>query len=286
MMIPASPRGATLAGLALYAPCRRRGVLLQHAARTYVRMFSGRLLPGRPVSWSPPVEDPVWRELRDTWVRAVGSFDRVATYEQPQEIFHGIALLLLDGASPRGFVKLRSVEPERLEREQELLRYAAGTELSFAVPEVIDGGQVDGWRYLMMAPLPPRPHRPAVDISLDEVVADVQRLVAAVLPRGEAPTRWEPMHGDLAPWNLREVSGRGLMLLDWEEAGWGPPGADAVLYPAAAAALSGATPTERSYELEAVRFWEDRLVAKRGEPLGQHFGRMFARSLSHMRSQM
>jgi aminoglycoside phosphotransferase (APT) family kinase protein len=38
------------------------------------------------------------------------------------------------------------------------------------------------------------------------------------------------MHGDFVPWNLREDSLRQLWLLDWEDAGWGPPLADFVRY--------------------------------------------------------
>jgi aminoglycoside phosphotransferase (APT) family kinase protein len=38
------------------------------------------------------------------------------------------------------------------------------------------------------------------------------------------------MHGDFVPWNLREDSQGQLWLLDWEDAGWGPPLADLVRY--------------------------------------------------------
>jgi len=38
-----------------------------------------------------------------------------------------------------------------------------------------------------------------------------------------------PVHGDLAPWNLRKT-GRGLALFDWEAAGWGAPGSDLEFY--------------------------------------------------------
>ena len=38
------------------------------------------------------------------------------------------------------------------------------------------------------------------------------------------------MHGDLVPWNLREDERGQLWLLDWEDAGWGPPFADVVRF--------------------------------------------------------
>jgi aminoglycoside phosphotransferase (APT) family kinase protein len=69
------------------------------------------------------------------------------------------------------------------------------------------------------------------------------------------------MHGDFTPWNLRQ-SGRTLYLVDWEQAGWGPPDADEVLYRMTAAALHigagrrGWAPGAGS--AEAVRYWADR----------------------------
>jgi aminoglycoside phosphotransferase (APT) family kinase protein len=51
------------------------------------------------------------------------------------------------------------------------------------------------------------------------------------------------MHGDLVPWNLRE-DGRGqLWLLDWEDAGWGPPFADLVRFIVAYSSLNWRSPT-------------------------------------------
>ena len=46
----------------------------------------------------------------------------------------------------------------------------------------------------------------------------------------EIPSHWQPIHGDLVPWNLREDNEGQLWLLDWEDAGWGPPLADYVRY--------------------------------------------------------
>jgi aminoglycoside phosphotransferase (APT) family kinase protein len=66
------------------------------------------------------------------------------------------------------------------------------------------------------------------------------------------------MHGDFTPWNLRRLAVGTLVLLDWEEAAWGPPAADEVLYRATAAALH----LERPLRLDApetIRFWEDRV---------------------------
>jgi aminoglycoside phosphotransferase (APT) family kinase protein len=47
------------------------------------------------------------------------------------------------------------------------------------------------------------------------------------------------MHGDLTPWNLRQRTDGTLFLIDWEDAGWAPPGADEVYYWATEGFLSG-----------------------------------------------
>ena len=59
------------------------------------------------------------------------------------------------------------------------------------------------------------------------------------------PPHWRPIHGDYVPWNLREDSSGQLWLLDWEDAGWGPPLADFVRYIVAYHSLSRwRSPTE------------------------------------------
>jgi hypothetical protein len=65
------------------------------------------------------------------------------------------------------------------------------------------------------------------------------------------------MHGDLSVWNLREaVFARSVpSLIDWEYAGWAPPGADETWYRASLAAVTGVEPPP-SAATEAVRFWE------------------------------
>ncbi len=65
------------------------------------------------------------------------------------------------------------------------------------------------------------------------------------------------MHGDLSVWNLRECVGGGPVptLVDWEYAGWGPPGADWTWYRASAAAVTGVLSPAPADE-EAALYWE------------------------------
>jgi hypothetical protein len=69
------------------------------------------------------------------------------------------------------------------------------------------------------------------------------------------------MHGDFAPWNLRQLHRNSLVLVDWEDAGWAPPGADEVFYHATQAALRHRV-AERCATDEAVQFWRERLPTK------------------------
>jgi hypothetical protein len=82
------------------------------------------------------------------------------------------------------------------------------------------------------------------------------------------------MHGDLTPWNLREAPGHGLLLYDWERAGWAPQGADEVLYGLAQAGLRGGHHTREARLLcarwpEAAAFWAARLRLRRPVDAGE-----------------
>ena len=66
------------------------------------------------------------------------------------------------------------------------------------------------------------------------------------------------MHGDFAPWNLRRTGPGELVLVDWEDAAYGPPGADEVFYQACQAAL-GMERATGSPHAEAIDYWLRRL---------------------------
>jgi thiamine kinase-like enzyme len=72
--------------------------------------------------------------------------------------------------------------------------------------------------------------RPAIGETLRSFQADLgDRLQSLPRRPGELGDELVPVHGDLAPWNLRRTS-RGLALFDWEAAGWGHSGADLAHY--------------------------------------------------------
>lgn len=78
--------------------------------------------------------------------------------------------------------------------------------------------------------------RRAIGEPLSTFEEDLARSLAALpRPAGTASDA-VPVHGDLAPWNLRRTP-YGLALYDWEAAGWGAPGSDLATYRAACASL-------------------------------------------------
>ena len=114
---------------------------------------------------------------------------------------------------------------------------------SFRVPACLDSFSLGDWQVRVVEPLP-RYHR-AVSwdpARIKRVVAEIADLGGSFPRVGETPPHWRPMHGDLVPWNLREDGAGRFWLVDWEDAGWGPPSADAVRYLVASHSLRVASP--------------------------------------------
>jgi hypothetical protein len=72
------------------------------------------------------------------------------------------------------------------------------------------------------------------------------------------------MHGDFAPWNLREQGGD-LFLFDFEHVGWAPSQSDLVFYAAASAAMGLPAPSLDSGAVgPAIEYWLTRLPRRMG----------------------
>ena len=82
-------------------------------------------------------------------------------------------------------------------------------------------------------------------------------------PEG-TPAHWRGSHGDLSPWNLRTELRGAVRIIDWEDAGFAPPGVDE-LYGGLTAHLTFGTPAPSSTNAEAAA-WVGDLVAKRRSP--------------------
>ena len=119
---------------------------------------------------------------------------------------------------------------------------------SFRVPACLDSFEYDGWHVRVVEPLP-KYHRATAwePARIRRVVEDIPQSLDGILRRpSTTPAHWGPLHGDFVPWNLRESTGGRLWLVDWEDAGWGPPLADAVRYLVADCSLKGTSPLETS----------------------------------------
>ena len=274
LLVPLGAGGrAAAAALSAHAACRPLSTLAGRAAAAWARVLGPGVLPGPAERWTPPLDAGEWGRLLETFRREAAPFDAFAVLERRQPHRAGMALLLFDRGAPAAFVKLRPLPAGGLDREADALaRLARAAPRAFAAPAVLARGAAGGWGWLAASALP-GPHRVPRDPRLDEVTADVRRALARLARPPLAPPHWEPMHGDLTPWNLRETPGGALLLYDWERAGWGPPGADEVLYRSAALAL-GAGPRRaeacpRECWPEAARYWAARLRARVGADAGE-----------------
>jgi len=262
--IPVTSRRDALAGLSLYTASRSRALFAQQAAWWLVNAFGPHALPGRSRDLDLPFPPEVLDELADAWRPEVGTFDSFAAHLRRPMARSGFALLLIRDGSPIGFVKLRRSAVEFLVTEHTALVALSDTAgLPFTVPRPLATGSVAGWNYLLMSALPSGVHRPANDIAIDEILDGLAGALHDAIPRQvEARSDWEPMHADFTPWNLRSAGVGKPVLLDWEDATWGPPRADALWYEATRRKaqlrlnISGG-----GYTDEVRTFWTERLSA-------------------------
>lgn len=127
-------------------------------------------------------------------------------------------------------VKLATAE-DGLENEALALSLLTERPLpGIATPRVLATGRLgDEITFLATDALGLDRQRPAIGERLSSFERDLaDRLASLPRPPDIAPDA-VPVHGDLAPWNLRRTS-RGLALFDWEAAGWGRPGSDLAYY--------------------------------------------------------
>lgn len=255
ILVPVESRATARAGLAMYTPCRRRGEAGQTLAWRAISWFGPGILPGRAVEWTPPDPAERWDRLMSRLRRLAGDFDGHAVYER-REGRPGVLLALLRAGATIAFVKIR-LEPDDAPgvEAQALEMVARSDHATFASPQLMGSGDLDGWSYVVTSPLPAGRHRMLRDGPPPALYREVSASLAGLPRPVDTPGHWQPMHGDLTPWNLRSF-GNGPWLIDWESAGWGPPHADEVLYRATAAALGRpvSAPLPPDSE-EAIQHW-------------------------------
>lgn len=276
VLTPVSSRPAASAAIAMYSASRGRALLAQRIGLAAVRFAGPRVLPGRARPWSAPDS---WHALAERLSMELGEFHDAVIYERSQPDRAGFAVLLLRDGRPAAFVKLQPSSGSQLVREAdalEAMRRSGPT--SFSVPALLGTGTAASWSFVALEPFPVALHRPPDAPPLDLITKEICTGLGELPKDTATPSHWTPMHGDLTPWNLRQFAGGRRVLIDWESAGWGPPGADVVLYRATAAAL-GDEPDDLGDFPEAVEFWRRRLTADSATQRDQRLRRGVLRRL-------
>lgn len=267
VLAPMASSNTFKTAMSLWAPCRP----LSTAVQTLVWRLAG------VGTWLLPTlrEDLVLNDLIDGWeplatrlTEELGPFDQVALYRPTQASRTGFAVLLIANGGPFAFVKVGPVGEVRANEDpsstQALVLSAVAGSKSFWSPRPVASGQDGTWSFLAMEPLPRAIHRPCRGTQFPDMMDEIESRLSAVLPKRGVPSTWRPMHGDLGPWNLRDVVGMGPALVDWEHVGWGPPGADWVFFSAACSALGLRVDSPVAFSQDAVDFWTDEIPKRFG----------------------
>jgi len=135
------------------------------------------------------------------------------------------------GNSDQDIVVKLALVGDGLERETLALELLTDRPLpAIATPRVLASGQLDDdIVFLATDAVGLDRQRPAIDEPLHRFEHDLAERLAGLPRPSDIASDAVPIHGDLAPWNLRRT-GRGLALFDWESAGWGAPGSDLDFY--------------------------------------------------------
>lgn len=246
VVVPARPTAAARAGLVLYDAVSRRQLAALAAARALLRVgWTGPLRLRHP----PPLPDADWW---GGWLAAVArphvgdvaatAYRLLGGAETEPDRFTSV--LLDGGGRALAFAKVwqRAGDPEAAATTTVLERLAGRPGAEFAVPGLVDAGVYGDRHYVVQQPMPER-HRPVPPDPgrLRRVVGEVQERLGT----GGGPPGQVPVHGSFTPMNLRTTRDGRLWLLDWDKAGWGPPGYDELRYWIAALARRGWGPPER-----------------------------------------
>lgn len=262
VLVPLRPARASATAVAMYTACRPVPVAAQQALWLIARTFGGCALPGPREAWRPALPESTLDAFVEDWRKlAGGRLDALAGYERLQSERQAVVLMACAGRRSTLIRVRRDRGSLALERR---ISAAAGERpgLGFRVPTEVGAGKQDGWHWVAYEAISTRPHRPVRHLTagLTDAVTD---LVESVIPRpAGVPAHWRACHGDLNPWNLRRT-GRTMWLIDWEDAGYAPPGADEVYFRAVTATLRRATPAALSFPSafdEAVAYWTERVT--------------------------
>lgn len=251
LRIPVSDRAAFVNGLSMWSATSRKARLVQQAYRLMAISVGPRSIPGRRERWEVPLIAEVRKDHEERWGSWFGKWDSVAAYVPVQAGRSGVCLFLIRSGRPRGFVKVRpDWDPAA---EISVISRVAGA-ATYWTPSVVGSHTIGGWTSLGMEPMSGRIHSPRLRSPLLAITEEITERLTGVLPGNPPQPGWQPMHGDLAPWNLRQ-SEQVAVAFDWEHVMYGPPGSDAVFHISASRALGYGSGSPPGGAGEAVEYW-------------------------------
>jgi hypothetical protein len=253
LLLPTTSRRSTVAGLSMWSATRRNARLLQRLYRSVAATVGAGALPGQEVEWVPPLENSAYELHSTQWRSWFGDITEMAIYRPTQSERSGFAALLLREGRAVGFLKCR---PEwDATAELDWLAAVAGAD-TFMAPGVVGHVELDGWTSVGYEPLPDGIHSPAVRVPAMAIGEEISERLSDVVATD--PARPSPMHGDMGPWNLRQIRGRSV-LFDWEYVAAGPQHADFVFHQASSSAMGLMPRSDLSRFPQARRFWIDEI---------------------------
>lgn len=252
VLLPCSDRAAAQLGLTLYTASKRWVLAAQRTSYKLLGVFGPRILPGRRVV----LQIPEWEELTASWRDVVGPVRSVARYQR-KDPRAGMLLLLMREKQGPLVVKVRE-DGSGILNEQRLLHAMQGQDLrGVRVPRPVGFGTTSaGLTWAAQEFVFDRPHRPVYHLDNRQLGVLTRSIAQAFDQLGLTSSRrdgWVPAHGDVTPWNLRRDHTGAVWLLDWEDAGYLPPGADEAYFRLTSSTLCGTQPGPMSPE--AGSYW-------------------------------
>lgn len=236
VLLPRHDRAGAALGVAMYTASRPSVLIGQRAAWHLVRVAGTAWFP-----WPDRVLTiPGWAELDEAWREQLGHVVSVASYER-RDPRAGSTLLARLANGCAVLLKVRS-DGAGLIREQRLLEVLRQSPLpGVGAPRALGHGRTaSGIAWSAQEVVFDRPHGPVLDLP-ERTVAALSDRVSGVL--SDSPTTagedaaWPGAHRDLTPWNLRRDRAGRVWLLDFEDAGRAPAGADLAYLALSSAAL-------------------------------------------------
>lgn len=252
LLLPRGRRDA-VAGLALLGPSRKVAQLASTAFSGLIQL-GGTRLAGRSVARLPELIGPALPEVVDAVLKVVGPATGVAIAVPRQADRQRAVVLVLRNGIPRAFIKLNKAS-EELDRERMALEALSGSASCVRIPRVIGSGSVAGISWIATDAMSSARSEPLAELPNGwRRGREFEELESLLGER--ADPGWIPLHGDLAPWNLRRSGGE-TWLLDWEDFAWGPSGADEAYFHATASVACGAAVV--GCDPAVARYWQENL---------------------------